>query len=325
MKKYLVTLHDTIRDLKFGKLNKEFLIFIFFLVLSATFWFINTMNETYETEVIVPVKLTKVPSNIVITTDIQDSLHVTVRGNGFSLLKYMFNNEAKPIYVKFDDYNTTEYSGTISTSSLSRLLLSRFKNVNISSVKPDRLEFYYNYGKHKRVPVRLEGNVTAAESYYISGYKFMPDSVTVYAIESILDSIHYAPTRLLNISNLSDTLRMDVALASIKGVKFEPNIVKIGLYPDIYSEGSLDIPITCINLPAGKTLRTFPSKATVRFVAGLKDMRSISPSDFVVETDYADFSTDTTSTKCHIILRSVPDNVNRATLTINDVEYLIEE
>lgn len=314
-----------IRNLSFVKTNKEFLIFLIFLALSAATWFINVMNESYETEVLVPVKITKVPANVVITTDIQDSLHVTIRDNGFALLKYMFNNVEKPINVVFDDYSDAQYSGQIAVNSLSRQIRSRFRQANIVSVKPDRLDFYYNYGSHKRVPVQLAGNITPADMYYLSKIKLSPDSVTIFATEDMLDSIKYATTKPLNISNLHDTTQVAVSMVTIKGVKFEPNIINVKLYPDIYAEDNIEVPIICRNLPAGKTLRTFPSKATVHFVAGLKNMRNIIASDFVVETDYNEFTADTLSSKCHLILLSVPDMVSRATLTTTDVEYLIEE
>lgn len=325
MAKLLKRIYSFIRNLPFVNTNKEFLIFLIFLVLSAAFWFINVMNESYEAEVLVPVKITKVPANVVITTDIQDSLHVTIRDNGFALLKYMFHNVEKPIYVAFDEYSDAQYSGEISVNSLSRQIRSRFRQANIVSVKPDRLDFFYNYGSHKKVPVHLAGNITPADMYYLSKIKLSPDSVTIFATEEMLDSIKYAPTKPLNINNLSDTMQVNIGMVSIRGVKFEPNKINVRLYPDIYAEDNIEVPITCRNLPEGKTLRTFPSKATVHFVAGLKNMRSIIASDFVVEADYNEFIADTLTSKCHLILLSVPDVVSRATLTTTDVEYLIEE
>ena len=41
------TLH-TIRDFLFSKTNREFLIFLLFLLLSGIFWLMMTFNETYE-------------------------------------------------------------------------------------------------------------------------------------------------------------------------------------------------------------------------------------------------------------------------------------
>ena len=36
------------RNLLFSMFNKEFLIFLFFLLLSGAFWLVMTLNETYE-------------------------------------------------------------------------------------------------------------------------------------------------------------------------------------------------------------------------------------------------------------------------------------
>ena len=59
--------------------EKEFLIFLFFLIVSGTFWLLMALNETVEREFEVPVSLVGVPKDVVITTDIQDTLKVTLR------------------------------------------------------------------------------------------------------------------------------------------------------------------------------------------------------------------------------------------------------
>ena len=46
----------------FNSVNKEFLIFLFFLILSGTFWLLMTLNETYEKEIEVPVTLVEIPA-----------------------------------------------------------------------------------------------------------------------------------------------------------------------------------------------------------------------------------------------------------------------
>ena len=50
-----------IRDFLFSKTNREFLIFLFFLVLAGTFWLALALNESYEKEFAIPVTITDVP------------------------------------------------------------------------------------------------------------------------------------------------------------------------------------------------------------------------------------------------------------------------
>lgn len=49
---------QVVRSSLFSWMNKEFLIFLFFLVLSGIFWLMMTLNETYEKELPVAVRLT---------------------------------------------------------------------------------------------------------------------------------------------------------------------------------------------------------------------------------------------------------------------------
>ena len=82
-----------VKNFLFGFVNKEFLIFLFFLALSGTFWLLMTLNESYEKELKIPVYLTNIPKNVIITSQSTDSITVTVRDKGFSLLAYMTNKQ----------------------------------------------------------------------------------------------------------------------------------------------------------------------------------------------------------------------------------------
>ena len=46
-----------LRQFLFSNLNKQFLIFLFFFFLSGVFWLIMTLNDTYEKEIKIPVRV----------------------------------------------------------------------------------------------------------------------------------------------------------------------------------------------------------------------------------------------------------------------------
>ena len=60
---------EKVRNLLLRILNKQFLIFLFFLILSSVFWLIMTLNETYEKEMTIPLRLAGVPRKVVITDE----------------------------------------------------------------------------------------------------------------------------------------------------------------------------------------------------------------------------------------------------------------
>ena len=58
-----------VREFFFSKANKELLLFLFFLALAGVFWLITTLNETYEKEYAIPVSISGIPKNAVLTSD----------------------------------------------------------------------------------------------------------------------------------------------------------------------------------------------------------------------------------------------------------------
>jgi hypothetical protein len=314
-----------LRVFLFSRANKEFLTFLFFLVLSGAFWLSLTLNETYEQEFSIPFAITDIPRNAVLTSDEVDTVKMTIRDKGIFLFAYHYGDYLKRINAHFRNYMRNNGTGYVSAQEMQKLVYQRLlSSSKIISVKPEKLEFYYNYGAKKQVPVRWSGRVIPEELYFISRVDYSPDSVTVYASEDKLDSINVVYTEALNYANFRDTLNVNCNLAKIKGVKMVPDHVKISFLTDVLTEERIEgIPIEGINMPAGKILRTFPARVAVSFVTGVSIYRNLTPQDFTVVADYNDIKRNPTE-KCRIMLKNVPHGISRAKLEINFVDYLIE-
>lgn len=304
--------------------NKEFLIFLFFLSVSGLFWLVITVTETYEREFSVPLRLVNVPKDIVVTSEVDDTVKVTIRDKGYILLAYKYTLTDDPISIDYKLHAPKDEKSTVSTSELQKLIYQQLsKSSRIISLKPDRLVYYFTRGKSKTVPLRLNGKIVMGQSHYVSRIVFSPERVDVYARKSLLDSIHYAFTENMVISNLTDTIVRTVALKKVLGAKFVPSEVKVTIYPDILTEANVEVPITAVNMPEGKTLRTFPSRVKVLFVAGVGNVRNISANQFRVEADYSDIEAHP-SEKCSLSLVAMPQGVRNPRLEISEVDYLIE-
>ena len=321
----LVKTWQFIRDFFFSKANKEVMIFVVFLALSGIFWLLLTLNETYVQEIAVPVTITGVPKNTVLTSDETDTVKVTIRDKGYTLMTYLYGNVLKDIYVNFRSYTRTNGLGIVTAQELQRIIYQRLASGSkITSVKPDKLEFFYNYGAKKSVPIRWSGRVIPEELYFISRVEYSPDSVLIYAPENKLDSISLVYTEPLNYVNFRDTLTAKCELSKIKGVKIVPDQVKVTFFTDLLTEESIEgIPVKGINMPPGKVLRTFPARVTVSFVTGVSVYRNLKPEDFTVIADYKELKKNP-SEKCQIHLKEVPHGISRARLETTQVDYLIE-
>lgn len=313
------------RNVLFSTANKQFLIFLFFLAISGGFWLVMTLNETYEADALMPVKIINVPENVVITSEETDTISVTLRDKGYMIASYLYANGLKGIKVNFKSYAKTSGMATISSAEMQALLSSQLaSSTKVIGIKPSKVVFYYNYGQSKKVPVKWGGRVIPEHLYFISHISYTPDSVMVYASTEKLDSISYVQTEDLNYVGFRDTLSIKCNLKKMKGVKFSPDRIGVTFFTDVLTEESIDdVPIQSINMPEGKVLRTFPSKVSVSFVAGATLIRKLRPEDFTVVVDYRDIEQNPAD-KCKLYLRKVPHGVSRAVLTQKQVDYLIE-
>lgn len=90
---------EKVRNLLLRILNKQFLIFLFFLILSSVFWLIMTLNETYEKEMTIPLRLAGVPRKVVITDEPDSVVRFTVRDKGYMIAAYLADAPFRPLFL----------------------------------------------------------------------------------------------------------------------------------------------------------------------------------------------------------------------------------
>lgn len=323
---YFGTAFRMVRNFLLGRTNREFLVFVFFLIISSVFWLLTTLNETYEHEITFPVRITGVPKDIVLTSEEVDTIRVTVRDKGTQLLSYLYDENQRRVKINFRNYDHGDGTGVVPSSDIQKLVQQRLsQSAKITAMKTDRLYIYYNSGASKRVPVRWSGRVMPEHMYFISHVGYSEDSVTIYASQHLLDSIRVVYTEPLNYAGFRDTLKVDCSLQKTLGVKTIPNKISVTFYTDVLTEVTIDdIHVEGINTPADKTLRTFPSRVSVSFVTGVNNYRNISASDFTVIADYNEISQHPAD-KCNLYLKRTPPGISRAALLTTQADYLIEQ
>ena len=318
-------IYQAIKNFLFSNMNKQFFVFLFFILLSAIFWLILTLNETYERELKVPVRIVNIPKNVVLTSPTVDTVRFTIRDNGWHLLSYLYGEKQPVLSVNYKSYDRGNGGGIVPQTDLKRLAEQKLEtSTKVTAIKPEKLEFFYNNGERKRVPVRWTGRVIPEQLYFISNIRYSYDSVDVYASREKLDSIHIVYSEPLNYVGFRDTLSVQCKLAHPSDVKVVPERISIDFYTDVLTEEGINVPVKCLNLPKGKVLRTFPAKVRVNFVAGAGEIKSLHAEDFNVVADYLEIE-QKPSEKCNIYLRNVPQGISRATLSVKQVDYLIEE
>lgn len=317
--------YKDIKDFLFSLINKEFLIFLFFVAFSTAFWFLSTLNEFFDREIDIPVKLTEIPENIIITEPLPDTIHVTIHDKGYNLLDVALSANIQPLHLVFRLYAGSHSKGNISPSEIQKILRPRFsETATIVSIKADHWDFYFNHGKKKKVPIILDSSISTKSNYYVARNVLTPDSAIVYAGDDALDTINAVYTKHLQLDNIRESGKYDVGLAHIRGAKIMPEKTEVNVITDQLTEMTLSIPIRTINVPENVMLKTFPARADVRVAIGVRQTNTIKPEMFTVIVDYNDVPASATE-KIPVKIITQPKGVVKATLKHNAVDYLIEK
>lgn len=313
------------KDFLLSAKSREFFVFLCFFFIAAGFWLLQTLNNDYETEFSIPVRLRNVPENVVITSDPVSEVRVRVRDKGTVLLNYMLGKNFYPVILDFKNYTNMGNHVQVQTSQVQKWITGQLNaSTALLSMKPDTLEYYYSTGVSKMIPVKLCGNVSAGEQYYLPDTLFTPDSVRVYAPSDALDTMKVAYTLPLNLDNITDTLEREVTLSTPKGAKYIPASVKLTLPVDMYTEKTVEVPLRGINFPADKVLRAFPSKIKISFQVGMGRFRQITADDFHLVVSYEELVR-LGSEKYTVKLRTLPEGISHVRFNPEQVDFLIEQ
>jgi len=318
-------LSKRIKNFLLSKQSREFFVFLFFFLIAGAFWLLQTLNDDYEAELTMPVRLRGVPNNVVMTSEPPTELKVRVKDKGVVLLNYTVAKNFYPINLEFSDYKGKNNHIKIYATEFEKKILNQLNaSTRLLSVRPDTLDYIYATGKSKRIPVSLNAKVTSGRQYYIPDTLYKPDSVLVYAPSALLDTIKYAYTEKFILENISDTTTYQASIRSVRGAKFVPSSVDVTFPVDIYTEKTVEVPLIGANFPADRVLRTFPSKVKVTFQVGMSKFKDIEAEDFAIRISYNELQR-LPSDKYKITLKTIPTGISNIRISPEEIDFLIEQ
>ena len=94
-----------IKDFLLAKKSREFLIFLFFVFVSFCFWLLQVLNDDYETELSIPIRMKQVPDNVVLTSELPSEMKISVKDRGTVLVNYLWGQTIYPVTIDFSEYS----------------------------------------------------------------------------------------------------------------------------------------------------------------------------------------------------------------------------
>ena len=127
-----------VKDFLLSDKSREFFIFLFFFFVAGGFWLLQTLNNDYEADFSIPVRLKGVPNNVVITSEPASELRIKVKDKGTVLLNYMLGKSFYPVILDYADYKGVDNQVRIYPSQFEKKVLNQLNaSTRLLSMKPE--------------------------------------------------------------------------------------------------------------------------------------------------------------------------------------------
>lgn len=304
--------------------NKQFFIYILFLLISTMFWFLQSLNNKEVVNISLPLEYANIPKDMIFAKLPPQYVDVQLRDKGMNLLNYSLRRN-NPIKIDMSNFPSKKGKVVISRDKLLATISDELKSsTELVNLYSDSLVLVYANKEGVKVPVKLNSNITISHNcIQKEDIELSPSEVTIYADSSIMMSISEVETELLVLNNLAETKSVNVKLKDIYGVKIEPEEVIVKVPIENLIPKTLSLPIVHKNFPENVSVITFPANAEVKVMVPMSKYNETDNSKFRLDIDYKHYKYN--MQKLPLILSKYPDYVEQLSIAPDSVEYIIEK
>ena len=301
----------------------RFRFFLFFLLLSFTFWTSTKLSNTYIVEESFSIIWINIPNGIIPSSENQQ-MNVSISASGIEILIYRLIN--KSINISLSQADFSREKGLVDLRGQEIFIQKQFfENTKLNILNPLFLEFKFSRLEEKVFTVVPQIEINLRAGYLIdSSLKVTPDSILVRGPKSILDTLNSIQSESIIADDLYENFRKKVSLRSIPEIQLSESKVTVEVAVSRYTEKEFLLNVEVINLPLGTRVKLFPPKAKVRVTLPLSVLRTIKTSDFNLVVDYNNIFKDAEK-KLDLIMIRRPSSVKKVILEPKKVNYLIRK
>lgn len=259
--------------------------FIACLCISCMIWLLSALSENYKTEVKVDIEFTNLPEDKMLVEAPDSILYLFVDASGSDLMRTIGFDRPKIML----DYQKHLNTNSLSTASFINQFQEQLSGLSIIDIKPDSIYLDVTNRAEKKVPILLMEKIETAKRFEVAGQvSIIPDSVTINGPESIIDTIRFVPTELLELSNVSQAESGEIRLENNfpKSVQIGQKSVQYGFTVEEFTEKRFNISITPENLKVNKPVVLYPRSVELQCLVPTSEYNEIDETFFVVIADF---------------------------------------
>ncbi len=313
------------KAIKNGRKSKMLLVF---LGISFLFWMLIKLSKEYTDVIQVDVNYINLVEGKMLQKEPLKSLNVTVKTQGFNLIKYHLNKRE----VNVDLYSVKRKKGLIyyqlANELLPQIQQQVASDVEVLAVQPDSLYYHLGISKTKKVLIVPDINIQYQSGYNLLGdLKIEPNFVSISGPEVIIDSVTTIKTEATTLTDVNSSIEVKLSIMKLgktSKIRYSIDKVKVTGKVEKFTESKLKLPFVIKNLPQNYSITTFPDQVEVIFKIGISDYNKINLNDFKISCDYRRTVKDGLTYLIPEVI-SKPSIVSEIKIVPSQIEYLIKK
>ena len=296
--------------------------FISFVFISCVIWFFAKFSREYQEEIKMKIEIVDIPTSIIISSASDLFLNLNLKATGFQFLYYYFLDNT--IKISFQNAIYKNNIGYLEIASeFNRLQDQLLGDTQILSFFPSKIEINYKPEFSKKVPILIP-KFNLDVGYSITKINLTPDSIIVTGLEDVLADINHIDLNYKDKSPIKSNFIEKIPI-KLKDNELNYNYteVNVEVLVNLFSEKTINIPISVLNSPKNTVLKLFPSQVELVFSSSINNLKNIQLSDFKVGFNYD--SIDKEKNIAEISLLKSPLGLDNVRLNPQDVFFLIRE
>lgn len=306
--------------------GRNVLVFFAFVVLSAVFWFMQSLQDVYTTSFSIPISYSELPPDIGVSGRLPDRLDIMLKDQGIVLLTYKLKGFS-PINISPSKAQLhKKKSMRLNKWDLVELLQKQLEtSTTVATISPEDIKATFYTRKKKTVPVVINGQTVPKEGFYAFDPVFSPSEVTIYGSAEALASIGSVNTEEFSIDGLESDFSGDIAIAPIDDIVIDPTNIRMQVRVEQLTEQTFELPIITKNVPEGFLLRPLPGKVSIQLTLPTSHYKEVSEADLQTAVFYPsspDSLRSDSSLPVELIMK--PDWLKHYKITPSHVQFIIE-
>jgi hypothetical protein len=261
------------------------------VVISFSLWGLIKLARVYEAPVKFKVKFEQLPSNRVMVAAEDSVITLFLKARGHVLYSKILTARKNNLSIDLSGLRLRrdgdKYYSYIRTNRFMQEISEQLtEDAELLGVQPDTLKFIFEAEVRHKVPVKPDLSLSYAAQYQLyDSLKLEPDSVYIYGIKSIVDTLYVINTEHKSVKNLKGN--RDVRLSLIRPethpkVRLSHDSITVSISAERFTEASVEVPVKIENPEEGISYRTYPDKVTLTCRVAMREYGRLDPSLFTV-------------------------------------------